>query len=192
MPRRKAWNGSPPASPGAARRRLVDAAVQVVERVGLEGARLSHVAELAGVTRQTVYRYFGDADDLFQSAAALVAGGFLERMRAAAAAPDDPVDRVLECVVFTACELPADPHLGVLAGQPDLDPDALLGLGFVQEELGRLTDGRLPPADRDDLAGLLLHVLLGLLAGPTPDEDVLRQRLRTWLGPGVRARLAAG
>ena len=81
MQRRKAWNGNPPNTQAEARRFLLDVARRCVEQHGVSKASLSDVASAAGVTRQTVYRYFSNADDLFSAAAVLASGGFHERMR---------------------------------------------------------------------------------------------------------------
>ena len=67
--RRKAWNGSPPKTQAEARRFLLAEAERCIERFGLTKVGLSDVADAAGVTRQTVYRYFENAEELFNAAA---------------------------------------------------------------------------------------------------------------------------
>lgn len=185
--RRKPWNGSRPANAEAARRRLLDAARTAVERHGEARAGLADVARIAGVTRQTVYRYFEDSDDLFRSAAALASGGFLEQLRAEVRRRPTWRGRVVECLVFTVTRLPEDPHLGPLVRAQGVDPSFLLGLGFVQEELVALADeGPVPaPAHLDALAELLIRLLGSFLTDPGPprDADALRALVDGWLTP---------
>ena len=195
MPRKRAWNGEPPRTAAEARRRLLDAAQAVVERVGLAKAGLSDVADAAGVTRQTVYRYFDNADDLFHSSAAFASGGFHERLRRRALACNTLAERMVECLVFAIVELPRDPHLGPLVGSDNYFTVAnALELGFVQEEIVALADGD-PPLDaaaRDELAELLLRLLHSFLVDPglDRDEETLRAFLRTALVPAIDARIA--
>ena len=194
MPRRKAWNGDPPKTPQEARRRLLDVARQVVERVGRAKAGLSDVAEAAGVTRQTVYRYFDDVDDLFNSAAALVGGGFHQRMRAHVMQQPTLAKKMVESVVFCAFELPRDPHLSGLAlgGSEHFSVETALGLRFIQEEMSVLAGGDpgLSPRQQDELAELLLRLLQSLLADPggARSMDDLRAFLHGWLVPMIEAQ----
>lgn len=47
------------------RRRLLDAALAVFLREGYQGASMERVADEAGVSRQTLYNYFDDKEELF-------------------------------------------------------------------------------------------------------------------------------
>lgn len=80
------------------RDRLLDAAYGLVADAGWTGLRMAHVAERAGVSRQTVYTEFGSKDALGQ---ALV-------MR--------EVDRFLDGIREVLDEHGADLHAGVRAG----------------------------------------------------------------------------
>lgn len=191
MRRRKAWHGNPPSTPAEARRVLLDAAGACVERLGRK-AGLTDVAAEAGVTRQTVYRYFDDTDDLFRSAAALASGGFLERLRASVRRYDTFEDRVVQCLVFTIREMGSDPHLGALTpAQDQFTMGYVLDLGFVQDEATLLADGALDMsrADLDELAEFMLRLLYSFLTdrGPERDEQALRLTLTRWLVPVLEA-----
>ncbi|MFT4569804.1 MAG: AcrR family transcriptional regulator [Hyphomicrobiaceae bacterium] len=195
MPRRKAWSGAAPGSPEEARRSLLDAARRVVERVGLSKAALSDVAEEAGVTRQTVYRYFANTEDLFLSAAALASGGFHERMRARVMTlPNLPTlaERMVECLVFSIREIPKDPHLATLVSSGDSFTLAeALSLSFVQEEIVALADGNLPMSETscEEIAELLLRTLLSFTVDPgkSRSETELRRFLLSVLVPTIEA-----
>ena len=192
--RRAAWHGTRPATADDARRRLIEAARASVERFGEGRASLSDVARAAGVTRQTVYRYFSDADDLFRSAAALSTGGFLERLRADVARCDGLTAQVVECLVFAITELPRDRHLGPLLASNAVDFAFLLRLRFVQDEIERLSGGAhgLAPPDLDELAELLLRLLRSFLFAPEPErtQAELRRVLTRWVEPQLRRPVA--
>lgn len=47
------------------RERIFDAAVEEFSRNGFAGARVDHIATLAGINKQRIYAYFGDKEGLF-------------------------------------------------------------------------------------------------------------------------------
>jgi AcrR family transcriptional regulator len=195
--RRKAWNGSPPRTQAEARRSLLDAARDCVERVGLSKASLSEVAETAGVTRQTVYRYFEDADDLFRSAAVLASGGFRERLRRRVLARGSLAERMVETLVLSIREIPEDPHLSALAKSGEhFTVSSVLRLRFVQEEMVALAEGHLSltESERDELSEILLRLLHSFLADPgeVRTEAELRALLYRWLVPVIQEKLEVG
>ena len=57
----------------ATRHRLMDATAQLIVRDGFDAVSMTSVAEEAGITRQTVYRYFPNARELVR--ATLMRGG---------------------------------------------------------------------------------------------------------------------
>lgn len=194
MGKRKAWNGRPPASEAEARRFLLAVAQACIERFGASKSSLSDVAAAAGVTRQTVYRYFVDADELFDTAAVLAGGGFLERLRKRVRKRRGLAERAVEALVVAIREIPKDPHLSALVRSGDaFGVSSALKLGFVQDELRELTDGApgLSTSDRDELAELLVRLLRNFLADPGPkrSERELRTYLSRWLVPAIEGRL---
>jgi AcrR family transcriptional regulator len=68
--------------------RIVLAALTVFLRQGVRGTSLNEVAFEAGVTRVTVYRYFGDKARLVRAVCMRIASAF---ERAAAGSPDDTI-----------------------------------------------------------------------------------------------------
>ncbi len=167
---------------------LLDAARACIERLGVAKTGLTDVAAEAGVTRQTVYRYFDDADDLFRSATVLSSGGFLERLRARVACETSPAERIVECLVFAIREIPTDQVLGNLPlADQHFTLNYLLGLRFVQDEIVRhfARDAKIASSRLDSLAELFLRLLHSFLADPGPKrtEAELRALLRAWLMP---------
>ncbi len=194
MARRRAWNGQPPGGEAEARRHLLDVAQACIDRFGPSKVSLSDVAEAAGVTRQTVYRYFVDADDLFGAAAVLASGGFLEHLRARVRRQSGLAARAVEALVVAATEIPRDAHLSELVKTGDsFTVSSALKLGFVQEELHALADDApgLTAAERDELAEILVRLLRSLLAdaGPQRSEPELRAFLSRWLVPAIEDKL---
>ncbi|GAA2057987.1 TetR family transcriptional regulator [Catenulispora yoronensis] len=63
------------------RERLLDAAYGLVADAGWAGLRMAHVAERAGVSRQTVYTEFGNKDVLGQSLVMREVDRFLDGIR---------------------------------------------------------------------------------------------------------------
>jgi AcrR family transcriptional regulator len=196
--RRKAWNGNAPRSEAEARRILLDVTRDCIERFGLSKVGLSDVASAAGVTRQTVYRYFADAEDLFNSAAVLASGGFLERMRERVLRRHEGLaERMVETLVLAIDEIPKDAHLSTLVQSGDFFTVAsALKLGFVQDEMLALSDGSLSldARERDELAEILLRLLNSFLADPGPErsQDELRAFLFRWLVPLIEEKLRGG
>ena len=117
MQRRKAWNGKTPKTEVAARRILLAATQECIERHGLSKVGLSDVASVAGVTRQTIYRYFATADELFNAAAVRASGGLLERMRARVLRHEGYAARIVEMLVVAIGEIPKDVHLARPVGR---------------------------------------------------------------------------
>jgi AcrR family transcriptional regulator len=194
--RRKAWNGNPPRSEAEARRYLLDVTQSCIERFGLSKVSLSDVASAAGVTRQTVYRYFANADELFNAAAVLTSGGMRERMRARVLQHDGLAERIVETLVVAIVEIPKDEHLSTLVRSEDsFNVSSALKLFFIQEEMERLTDREvgLDALERDELAEILVRLLKSFVADAGPDrtEDELRAFLYRWLIPIVEEKLSA-
>ena len=156
------------------------------------------MANAAGVTRQTVYRYFTDAEDLFNSAAVLASGGFLERMRERVLQRHRGLaERIVETLVLAIHEIPKDAHLRTLMQSGDFFAvSSALKLAFVQEEILVLADGAfgLGARERDELAEILLRLLNSFLADPGPErsEEELRRLLLSWLVPLIEDKLRAG
>lgn len=97
-------------------RRILDAAAVVFSRYGFRQTSVGQVAEEAGLTRQSLYRYFENKEALFLAALRDLHEGALEQASAAgdAAGPLDLADRLAGQVSawlnFYADKLDASPH----------------------------------------------------------------------------------
>ncbi len=82
-----------------ARRRILDAAGRCIVRRGNTQFRMGEVADEAGVSRSTVYRYFPGRDDVLLGLMLLRVDKALGDLVRSLPAPDDPVRSVPEMVL---------------------------------------------------------------------------------------------
>ena len=191
MSRHGSWKGASPESSAEARQHLLAAAQACIERDGFSKVTLSDVAAAAGVTRPTVYRYFGSAEELFNAAAVTASGGFLERMRARTARLEDPVDRVVETLVILISEIPEDPYLAELFRMREA-----VSVRAESQNASVANELRLYLGDRwregepalEAFAEILLRLLRSFVddPGPARTTNELRALLARWIEPMLR------
>ena len=193
------WQGNPPGTEDEARRRIVEAATACLDRAGLAKTSLSDVAAEAGVTRQTVYRYFPGLKDILRAVALAGVEEFAGRMERHLARFGTPAEAAVESVVYAVRTVPGEPHLGLLlqAGEADFFTDGVispLAFSFGARILRNV------PVDwagagietEDDLRGLaevLMRLFMSFLQYPSEPaltDDELRALVRRWIGPALR------
>lgn len=193
------WQGNPPGTENEARRRIVEAATACLDRAGLAKTSLSDVATEAGVTRQTVYRYFPSLADILKAVAEAGAEEFAERMERHLATFDSAAEVAVQSVVFAVRTIPNEPYLSLLlqAGEADsfiagvtsplsfsLGARILRNLPVDWAAAGVTTDD-----DLQGLAEVLMRLFISFLRYPsTPPltDDQLRALVRRWIGPALR------
>jgi AcrR family transcriptional regulator len=193
------WQGNPPGTESEARRRIVEAATACIDRNGLTRTSLSDVAAEAGVTRQTVYRYFPRLADILSAVAIDRVEEFAARMERHLTTFSTPAEVAVESVVFGVREVPRDPHLGLLlhAGEGDhftgavTSPDSFgLGARILRSvPVDWASAGVCTEADFAGLAEVLMRLFLSFLRFPsTPalTDDQLRTLVDRWVGPALR------
>ena len=193
------WQGNPPGTEHEARRRIVEAATACIDRVGLAKTSLSDVAAEAGVTRQTVYRYFPGLADILSAVAIARVEEFAERMERHLATFGSAAEVAVESVVFAVRTVPDDPHLGLLlqAGETDfftvevMSPRAFsLGARILRNV--PVDWSAVGVTDDDDFQGLaevLMRLFISFLqypSTPAPTDDRIRTLTRRWIGPALR------
>lgn len=194
------WQGNPPGTEDEARRRIVDAATACLDRVGLAKTSLSDIAAEAGVTRQTVYRYFPRLADILRAVALAGVEEFAERMERHLAAFHSAEEAAVESVVFAVRTVPGEPYLGLLleAGEADVftvevtSPAAFaLGARILRNvPVDWAAVGVTTEEDLQGLAEILMRLFLSFLQHPsTParTDDRLRALVRRWIGPALRS-----
>ncbi|WP_410635541.1 TetR/AcrR family transcriptional regulator [Amycolatopsis sp. cmx-4-83] len=192
------WRGNPPGTEDEARRRIVEAATACLDRVGLAKTSLSDVAAEAGVTRQTVYRYFPGLKDILRAVGLAGVEEFAGRMERHLATFGTATEAAVESVVWAVRTVPAEPHLGLLlqAGEADFFTDGVispLAFSFGTRILRNLpvdwaAAGVTTEEDLRGLAEILMRLFMSFLQHPTtppPADDELRALVRRWLGPAL-------
>lgn len=194
--RSRGWAGSTPASDEEAIARILDAVDEVIAEHGA-ALRLADVARRLGVTRQTVYRYFPNADALLIASGMRAVDGFIDQVVQHVEGINDPVSALVECIAFAVEKLTGDPQLeGLLTGQQDgAAPTSLssdTAKAFCLSFFRRLdVDWELHGFDKvglEDLAEMTLRTVQSMLTDPgaSPRSGVaLRRFVARWLGPAI-------
>ncbi|GLW61965.1 HTH-type transcriptional repressor KstR [Actinomadura rubrobrunea] len=150
----------------ARRERLLDAARRLAHEGGYQAVTMHDVADLAGVARATVYRYFATKDHLLTE----VAATWAHRVTAdidALAVGETPVERLtalLERIVRTAAEelsLTSAIIQAVTSDDSSVDDARTVLFLFVRDRLSAAIGEPLP--ERGDVEVVLGHVLLAAL-----------------------------
>ncbi len=197
------WGGQPPADAAEARARILAAT-----RVRLTDAgttNISEVAELLGVTRQTVYRYYPTTDDLIDAAAMDAVAGLVselvDHIQQHLAAQrhrgrgGDAAEAVVEVVAYVYEHLRDDPALNRLIAPGRISstlsgltaPSSialggklLSGFGIDWSEVGLAEDEQI------ELVEHLLRTLQSFVldpGDPARSGDEVRAYLRRWVAP---------
>jgi AcrR family transcriptional regulator len=170
------------------RDRILDAAFRSVASFGLSRLTVDDVARLAGLSRQTVYRYFDSKDALVMALVYREEETLLEGVRAAHARHDRLEDAMREAVLYclrTAREHPLLDRL--LASEPEVLLPYLTtrGAGLVDRARAVLEE---LAVGRDNVRAELIHrtadlgvrAILSYTLTPSDDDplDVAREIAR--------------
>ncbi|WP_297595345.1 TetR/AcrR family transcriptional regulator [Mycobacterium sp.] len=194
--RSRGWAGVTPASDEEAIARILDAVDDVIAEHG-STIRLADVARRLGVTRQTVYRYFPNADALLIASAMRAVNGFIDQVVHHVSGLNDPVTAIVEIVSFAVENLTGDPQLESLLTQSP-EGEAAISLTsdtaiiFCLSAFHRLdVDWKLHGFDTAalrELAEITLRTVQSILTDPgqPPREGLtLRRFVARWLGPAI-------
>jgi len=176
--------------------------VACIERWGLAKTSLEDVANEAGLSRATVYRYFeGGRDQLVSETIGWEVAKYLGRL-ADAVEPEQGIEaKLVRGLVFGHQAI--DDHLllqRVLSTEPDLfladfQPVMPVMAALVQGEVGRLlADEQLRPGlDVDEAAGYVTGLFLSYLGNPgqwdLADDTAVHRLVRTQFLAGVLDRV---
>ena len=125
---KSAWDGNPPQG-AAARARLLEATCRCIDRDGLASTSIAAVAAEAGVSRQTVYRYFSGRDELAKRAIFGRAEALREKITSQVALLADPADVIVEALVLGLAEIRSDRVLRAI--WDSASPDGLVAEIFT-------------------------------------------------------------
>ncbi len=194
--RSRGWAGVTPASDEEAIARILDAVDDVIAERG-SALRLADVARRLGVTRQTVYRYFPNADALLIASAMRAVNGFIDRVVDRVSGLNDPVTAIVEIISFAVENLTGDPQLeSLLTRTPEGEAAVSLtsdtAIVFCLSAFHRLdVDWKLHGLDTTalrELAEMTLRTVQSLLTDPGQEQRdgiALRGFVARWLGPAI-------
>ncbi|WP_283611715.1 TetR/AcrR family transcriptional regulator [Mycolicibacterium poriferae] len=195
--RSRGWAGVTPSSDEEAISRILDAVDDEVAQHG-PGIRLADVARRLGVTRQTVYRYFPNADALLIASAMRAVNGFIDQVIERANGLNDPVAAIVESVSFGVENLAGDPQLEALLtrraeGETAISLTSDTAMAFCLSVFRRLDvdwalHGFHDDAALDELAEMVLRTVQSLLTDPGQSRRngiALRRFVTRWLGPAI-------
>jgi len=194
--RSRGWAGATPASDEEAISRILSA---VDEEIAENGAsiRLADIARRLGVTRQTVYRYFPNADALLIASAMRAVDGFIDQIAERVRGLNDPVTAIVESVSFGIENLAGDPQLENLLtrreeGEAATSLSSDTAITFALSVFHRFdVDWELHGFDNTalrELAEMTMRTVQSILTDPgqPPREGIeLRRFLTRWLGPAI-------
>ena len=179
----------------ATRHRLMDACGAIIVRDGFEAVSMTSVAEEAGITRQTVYRYFPNAREVVR--ATLMRGGreLLEGQLLVFREEGDPRDLLIEAVMAALRLIRQTDLLRTAWGSRDY-PQAMLRATFDPAFTVRAVEGLQPLAERlgwdeqdtQEAYEVIARTVMSFLTIPPPEtltEAQLRARLHRRLLPAL-------
>jgi AcrR family transcriptional regulator len=158
---------------------------------------LAEIARDLGVTRQTVYRYFANADALLAATALAETGKLLDILAAHLQHITDPAEAVVEGIAYTLEKLPQDRYLGFLltpgrAGTFSASVTSDTALAFGRAVLERMAvdwdRAGITGTRLNELIEHMLRIVQSFVIGPgrLPRSGItLRNYLTTWIAPAL-------
>ncbi|WP_410871885.1 TetR/AcrR family transcriptional regulator [Nocardia sp. A7] len=195
--RRHGWSGAVPSTDAEAVDRILAVARAAIERSGADFT-MAEIARELGVTRQTVYRYFPNADALIAATALVETGRFLDVLTAHLDRITDPADAVVEGIAYTLETLPRDRYLSLLltpgrvgAYSADVTSDTalILGRSILERFAVDWERAGIDNAHLDELVEHMLRIVQSFVLDPgRPPRRAadLRAYLATWVAPALR------
>ncbi|WP_006244453.1 TetR/AcrR family transcriptional regulator [Mycolicibacterium tusciae] len=195
MPNR-GWSGNAPGSDEEAIDRILDVADAIIAERGT-AVRIADVARMLGVTRQTVYRYFPNTEELLLASGMRTADGFLDQLAEHTSGLTEPAAAIVEGIAFAVETLAEDAQFANLLRNGSKSGTAVsltsdTARAFSRSMLHRCDvdweSNGYDEAALDELAELGLRTFHSILVDPgEPARDgfALRRFISRWLGPAV-------
>lgn len=169
--------------------RILDAVRALVIDKGAGTVGMAEIAEAAGCSRATLYRYFDSRQSLYVAFAGREATQLIERVwRDQQLDGPDRVDRLLDGIIATLAETRKTPHLAVWFEPANAgivarlsDSSAVID-ALVTAFVARFRPD-LPPAAAQRLGRWAVRIMVSLLTLPPADEGEERALLSDFLLP---------
>jgi AcrR family transcriptional regulator len=174
--------------PQLAEEKILAAAEKAFIEVGVSAVGMAEIADAAGCSRGTLYRYFKNRHELHLAYVRREGVAIAERVRASVSDLDDPVERTVAYILGAVREVRANPGtaawfatgaagMGARMSQSAQVVAMLAGAfgqrGPVQGEGERLR------------ARWIVRVIVSLLANPGQDEAEERELVEHFVAPGL-------
>ncbi|HSL58244.1 MAG TPA: TetR/AcrR family transcriptional regulator [Acidimicrobiales bacterium] len=182
----------------ATRRRLRDAAIELVVERGYQAVTVEEIAERAGVTRATFYRHHRDKDRLLADAVDEISDTVLERAAGATTHPLD-LDGIRLRLLFEHARHERELFRLILRGEADGLPlrtltERVIDVARVSHAARVARTGHQPRVDPELLARMAAGEVLAVLGwwlelDPAPDATTVVDQLRA---TSSRGRIWAG
>jgi len=193
------WGHHPAEEADAARERIVDAAEAAMQRWGVARTRIDDIAAEAHCGRTTIYRYFGNRDNVIIEVVLRHGRRHLATLvDRLSTLPDNP-NKIVEAVVLAVDIVRRDQHLS-WAFRPEESPSQIEGLADALHELATSTwlaflrtDPTLkralrPGVDPALAAEWILRIMLSYVSFPGrtgASRQAMRRQLRQLLVPAL-------
>ncbi len=174
----------------------------MIRERGPEKLRLAAVAEAAGVSRQTLYRWFPTKDDLLAALSQRERSLFDDRLTDALASVRKPARRLDEAVRILVTYLDENLSTDVIGVDPGfslaslgaaLEPQAESLVNVLGEAFDEIPAVASRTITRQEAADVLLRLAYSHYLLPHPDPERLLHEIRGFAGlPRRRARRAGG
>lgn len=177
--------GTPPGTPfGPTEERILTAALGLIGRRGVRRLGMREIAEAAGVSRGTLYRYFPSKDHVLASAAAFDALRFSDGLDAMLAAALSPGDRITAFMAYAFDFIRSHPCRPLFESEsgfvlsylldhlPSLRAELVVRLGDALDTVPAVASGTL---GRDQLADVIVRLFASSWIIPETDDASLVQ-----------------
>jgi AcrR family transcriptional regulator len=191
---RAGWPREPRAEDAADR--ILDAAEKAFVEVGVSRAGMAEIAEAAGCSRGTLYRYFPSRHALHLAYVNREARAIVARVRTALAGVSDPRERAVGFVLRTLREVRSNPGTAAWfePGASGMAARMSRASEVIERLAGTFSDGwldgdgpataaRAAAADASLRARWLVRVIVSLLADPEEDEAHERALIERFVAP---------
>ena len=105
------WSGNRPKNDTEAKSRVCRAALECLERLGFEKTTMTDIAQEAGISRPTLYKYFRNKDEVFLTAIDIEAHIFARAVVKHARKFGTIEERIVEIIIYVVEELSKDHYL---------------------------------------------------------------------------------
>ncbi|MEO9326519.1 TetR/AcrR family transcriptional regulator [Gordonia aurantiaca] len=182
-----------------ARKQIMVAAERVFQRFGVNKTTMDDIGREAGVSRPTVYRYFGDRDSLISAIIERRSRMLFDKARKYLQQYDAFSDKLVEGLIYLVDRGRRDPLIRLLVSPEHMQmAEPLVGASGLAARLtaemwGPVIDEAIERGEiRDDVdqekmadwIALVQFILVGRLDFDDPDDPEHREMLRNFVLPG--------